>query len=245
MQLFKRLGWLVRFLRYRFSVERGSLQYLLGRPITGGSVLDIGAHRGEFSYLMHKEFPDGTRVVAFEPQPELASYLGEFKKALNLERLSVEPVGLSSRSGKLPMHRPRGAFRAATVDDFRGDESDAEVFDVPVTTVDEYVESHPELRPVKLIKCDVEYHEADVLAGAERTLREDRPQILVEWSTPRRAYRERLFRLAKQLGYAIFQFEYGQLVPCTTAERRSPPSWELGGNYLLLPCGVPETIAKS
>jgi Methyltransferase FkbM domain len=97
---------------------------------------------------------------------------------------------------------------------------------------------------VLLIQCDVEYHEAEVLAGAERTLREDRPQILVEWSTPRRAYRERLFRLAKQLGYAIFQFEYGRLVPCTTAERRCPPSWELGGNYLLLPCGAPEPAAK-
>jgi hypothetical protein len=156
----------------------------------------------------------------------------------------VEPIGLSSRSGKLPMRRPRITWQAATVDDLRGDAPDAEVFDVPVTTLDEYVEAHPELRPVKLIKCDVEYHEADVLAGAERTLREDRPQILVEWSTPRRAYRERLFRLAKQLGYAIFQFECGRLVPCTTAERHCPPSWELSGNYLLLPCGAPESAAK-
>jgi FkbM family methyltransferase len=244
MQVFKRLGWLIRFLRYRFSIEPAALRYVLSRPFTGGSVLDIGAHRGEFSYWMHNRFPEGTRVVAFEPQPELASYLGEFKKSLNLDRLSIESVGLSSRSGKLPMRRPRTTWRAATVDDLRGDQPDAEVFEVPVTTVDEYVASHPELRPVKLIKCDVEYHEAEVLAGAERTLREDRPQILVEWSTPRRAYRERLFRLAKQLGYAIFQFEYGQLVPCTTAERRCPPSWELGGNYLLLPCGAPESAAK-
>jgi FkbM family methyltransferase len=244
MRVFKRLNWLIHFLRYRFSVERAALRYVLGRRFAGGSVLDIGAHRGEFSYWMHNQFPDGTRIVAFEPQPELASYLGEFKKSLNLERLSVEPVGLSSRSGKLPMRRPRTTWQAATVDDLRCDEPNADVFDVPVMTVDEYVELHPELRPVKLIKCDVEYHEAEVLAGAQRTLREDRPQILVEWSTPRRAYRERLFRLAKQLGYAIFQFEYGKLVPCTTAERRSPPSWELGGNYLLLPCGEPESAGK-
>ena len=85
-------------------------------------------------------------------------------------------------------------------------------------------------------------HEAEVLAGAERTLREDRPEILVEWSTPRRAYRERMFRLAQRLGYAIFQFEYGRLTPCATAERHSPPSWELGGNYVLLPCGKPAAV---
>ena len=117
------------------------------------------------------------------------------------------------------------------------------MFDVPVTTIDEYVAEHPELRPVRFIKCDVEYHEAEVLAGAERTLREDRPEMLVEWSTPRRAYRERMFRLAQQLGYAIFQFEYGRLAPCTTAERHSPPSWELGANYLLLPRGKPAAVA--
>jgi hypothetical protein len=73
------------------------------------------------------------------------------------------------------------------------------------------------------------------LAGAERTLREDRPELLVEWSTPRRAYRERLFRFMERLSYTIYQFEYGRLVQCTSAERHAPPSWELGANYVFLP----------
>jgi hypothetical protein len=106
---------------------------------------------------------------------------------------------------------------------------------VPVTTLDEYVAEHPDLRPVRFVKCDVEFHEADVLAGAERILSEDRPELLVEWSTPRRAYRERLFRQMQRLSYVIFQFEYGRLVPCTTADRIAPPSWDLGANYVCLP----------
>jgi hypothetical protein len=81
----------------------------------------------------------------------------------------------------------------------------------------------------------VEFHEANVLAGAERTLLEDRPELLVEWSTPRRAYRERLYRQMQRLSYAAFQFEYGRLVPCMSAERHAPPSWELGANYVFLP----------
>jgi hypothetical protein len=112
-----------------------------------------------------------------------------------------------------------------------------------VTTIDEYVAEHPELRPVRFIKCDVEFHESEVLAGAERTLREDRPELLVDWSTPRRSYRERLFRLAQRLGYAIYQFESGRLAPCNTAERTCPPSWELGPNYLLLPREVSDLVA--
>jgi hypothetical protein len=39
----------------------------------------------------------------------------------------------------------------------------------------------------------------------------------------------------ERLSYAILQFEYGRLVPCTTAERQAPPSWELGANYVFLP----------
>jgi FkbM family methyltransferase len=235
MKLYDRLHMVHRLLRYRWRAERAELRYLLGREIHGGSAFDIGAHRGVYSYWMHRRFNDGTRVVAFEPQPELVEHLTKFKRAFHLDRMLIEPVGLSSERGMLQMRRPRKHWSAATVDQFCYDDDQSDVFDVPVTTIDEYVAEHPELRPVRFIKCDVEYHEAEVLSGAARTLREDRPEIILEWSTPRRAYRERMFRLAQQLSYAIFQFEYGRLTRCTSAERHCPPSWELGPNYLLLP----------
>jgi FkbM family methyltransferase len=234
MNLYERLHMFHRLLRYRYRAERAELRFLLGRQYAGGSVFDIGAHRGVYSYWMHRQFR-GAKVVAFEPQPELVEFLADFKCAFHLERMEIAPVGLSSRCRMLPMHRPRCHWGAATFDEYWDDTLEADVFDVPVTTIDQYVAEHPELRPVRFIKCDVEYHEADVLAGAERTLREDRPEMIVEWSTPRRAYRERLFRLVQTLGYSMFQFEYGRLMPCTTAERHSPPSWELGANYVLLP----------
>lgn len=243
MKLYQRLHMIHRLLRYRFRSERAELRFVLGREYLGGSVLDIGAHRGVYSYWLHRQFRDDTRVVAFEPQPELVQFLTDFKRAFRLERMQIAPLGLSSRSGKLRMHRPRTHWGAATVDEFCFDDADTDVFDVPVTTIDEYLAEHPELRPVRFIKCDVEYHEAEVLAGAERTLLEDRPELLVEWSTPRRAYRERLFGLVERLNYAMFQFEYGRLIPCTSAERHSPPSWELGPNYVLLPREAAASVA--
>jgi FkbM family methyltransferase len=173
--------------------------------------------------------------VAFEPQFELVRHLTKLKHAFRLDRLLIEPVGLSSHGGTLQMRRPRHHWGAATVDEFCYCDNHTEAFEVPVTTIDAYVAQHPELRPVRFIKCDVEYHETEVLAGATRTLLEDRPEIIVEWSSPRRAYRERMFRLAQQSSYAIFQFEYGRLTRCTSAERHCPPSWELGANYVMLP----------
>jgi FkbM family methyltransferase len=224
-----------RLLRYRWSAERVELRYTLSREFTGGSALDIGAHRGVYSYWMHRQFRNATRIVAFEPQAELAEYLSRFRRAFHLERMEVVPLGLSSHSGSRQMHRPRGHWGAATLDEFSYDSTATDVFNVPVTTIDEYLAAHPELRPVQFIKCDVEYHEAEVLSGARETLRADRPELLIEWSTPRRAYRERLFCLMQHLDYQIFQFEFGRLTPCTTPERHSPPSWELSANYVLVP----------
>jgi FkbM family methyltransferase len=192
---------------------------------------------------MHCRFAHDTKVVAFEPQPELALFLADFKQAFRLERMQIAAVGLSSRAGTMRLRRPPHHWGAATLDEFSFAGMPAETFDVPVTTIDTYRSEHPELQPVRFIKCDVEYHEADVLAGAEQTLREDRPELLVEWATPRRAYRERLFQLMQRLSYAIYQFEYGRLVPCTTAERHGPPSWELGPNYLFVPRETASSIA--
>lgn len=235
MTLYERMHMIHRLLRYRWSAERVELRYVLGRRFHGGSALDVGAHRGVYSYWMHRRFSSDTRIIAFEPQPELVEHLTALKQAFRLGRLEIVPLGLSSRRATLRMHRPRGHWGAATVDEFCCDGAETDVFDVPVTTIDEYLAEHPELRPVRFIKCDVEYHEADVLAGAQRILREDRPELLVEWSTPRRSYRERFFRLTQRLDYAVFQFEFGRLVPCTGAGRSCPPSWELGPNYVLRP----------
>jgi FkbM family methyltransferase len=243
MKVHERIHMYHRLLRYRWFAERAEMRFVLGRHLNGGSVLDIGAHRGVYSYWMHRHFHDRTRVVAFEPQPELVEHLTRLKQAFRLDRMVIAPVGLSSHMGTLEMHRPRAHWGAATLDEFSFDDEQTEVFDVPVTTIDNYMVEHPDLRPVRLIKCDVEYHEAKVLAGAEIILREDRPELLVEWSTPRRAYRERLYKMMQRLGYAVFQFEYGRLVPCTGPERHSPPSWELGANYVFLPQEVAASAA--
>jgi len=234
MNPYQRLRTWSDMLQYRWYTERAELNYVLRRPLDEGSLFDVGAYRGVYSYWLHRRFPSA-QIVAFEPQPELVEFLRKFQTAFRLERLHIEPVGLSSRAGRLRMHRPRKQWTSATVDEFCLDDDEMESFEVAVTTLDEYIAGHPELRPVRFIKCDVEYHESHVLAGAERTLLADRPELLVEWSTPRRSYREPLFRLMQRLDYTIYQFEYGRLVPCTSAERHNPPSWELGAHYVFLP----------
>jgi FkbM family methyltransferase len=244
MRLVARLHAWHRLLRYRWKSERAEMDFLLRRTVSGGSVLDIGANRGVWSYWLHRAYPS-SRIVAFEPQPELADYLAEFKTAFRLERLTIVPMGLSSRDDVLEMCRPRKHWGAATVETLEGyvgTDVKVETLRVPVTTLDRYLAEHAELRPVRLVKCDVERHEADVLAGAQRTLREDRPVMLVEWSAYDAARRRELMALVGGLDYRVLQFKRGRLVPCADAERVCGPSRELGANYVFLPREQPPAL---
>jgi len=234
MRFYDRLHALHRIWRYRLRTERQELKYMLGRVLPpGGSVLDIGANRGIYSYWMHKAFAAASQVVAFEPQPELVEYLGDFKKSFHLERMMIAPVGLSSRAGTLSLRRPQQHWGGATFDDQTTFEDRVDTLSVPVMTLDDYFQQHPELRPIRFIKCDVQNHEADVMRGAATILREDQPELLMEWADGDPARRESLFKLLTGLGYHAFRFAGGVLEPAGTAERLcGPMTWE---NYLFLP----------
>ena len=72
--------------------------------------------------------------------------------------------------------------------------------------------AHPDARPAGFIKCDVEGHELDVLVGAERVLREDRPVLLVESvdDRPTAGQTGRVFDHLRGLGYDGWFFEHGR-----------------------------------
>jgi len=237
MNLVERLNTLHRMFRYRVRSERLELQYLLSRRFERGSLFDVGAYRGVYSYWMHRRFRD-MPVVAFEPQPELVEFLTDLKATFRLDRLVIAPVGLSSRCGTLPLHRARTHWGGGTIDSTCYEaykQEHREVFNIPVTTIDEFVAEHPTLRPVRFIKCDVECHEDEVIAGAEQTLHEDRPELLVEWLNWEQHRRERFVSLTRGLDYSIYAFGKGGLTHVTNpkADYENAPTTRF--NYLLLP----------
>ena len=84
MNWFKRLTTWFRLLRYRWSAEPAEMRYLLGRHFSGGSVLDIGRTAASTAIGCISTSATGTRVVAFEPQPELAEFLSRVQAGVSL-----------------------------------------------------------------------------------------------------------------------------------------------------------------
>jgi FkbM family methyltransferase len=186
-----------RFWRCRFKSEAPSIRFLRESPFRGGTLVDIGANQGVFSYYMSLCAGRAGNVYAFEAQPELGPHLLAVGESFGLSNLHVVNQGLSSRAGVLRMRRAKAGSGQAS---FHHDASDdLEELEIPVTTLDAFFQSAG-VRPVAFIKCDVEGHELEVFRGAETVLREDGPVLLFECHDEE-AMKGEVFEFLLRFGY--------------------------------------------
>jgi FkbM family methyltransferase len=139
----------------------------------GGVFLDVGVWYGPWSRVM-TGFAD--RVVAVEPNPELAALLRRTHPGV-----TVVEAAASDGEGEADLWLPGGGTALAGVASL-DPEAPALVrlpgrrqVRVRRTTIDGLG-----LTDVRLIKVDVEGHELAALRGAEATIARDRPVLLVE-----------------------------------------------------------------
>jgi len=171
------LQWVYRAWRYRYRLERTEIRLLMEHLAAGDSAVDVGAHKGAYTYWMRQAVGPRGKVIAFEPQPVLAERLRKLVSASGYDNVVVENLGLSSAGGTLQLNVPgAGTSPGASFEAGRGA---GQSYPVQVTTLDDYFDQQ-ERRLVRLIKCDAEGHELEVFRGAERLLAESRPCLLFE-----------------------------------------------------------------
>jgi FkbM family methyltransferase len=200
--------FLVRILRSRFRDHKTELSELRRNIRRGDIVCDIGANKGSFLYWLARWSAPG-RVIAFEPQPDLADGLSRLCTRFSLDNVVVEPRAVYSCSGRKTLFVPDGHQPGASL--FEPAET-SKAIQVQTISLDDYL---PETGNVSAIKIDVEGAELDVLRGAERTLRRCRPLIVIECDR-RLATIDRVkdtFSLLLGLGYQGEFLSKGALLP--------------------------------
>jgi FkbM family methyltransferase len=196
MQL--RYRW--RAYRWCYGDERAELLAAKACCRRDSIAVDVGAHKDSYTYWLAKWC---FRVVAFEPQPELATHL----RVVIGANVVVENKGAYSRSGTLDLHRDRSTSPGASFV-----KASSGSIAVPVVALDEYFD---DATPVSLLKTDVEGAEMEVFRGAERILTTKRPAVIFECER-RHAIDRNAFdaiRFLERLGYAGYFFLKDEVLP--------------------------------
>ncbi len=158
------------------------------------TALDIGANIGNHAIQFAKHFD---RVIAFEPNPMVASVL----RANTMETrnaIEVIEIGLSDAPGRLSFEINNRNLGSSRIID--GPSRDT----IEVTTLDALV-GPLNLNNVRFVKIDVEGHEDKVIAGAANLLSTSHPIIAMEGfykTDPEKGLR--VSALLDQFGYTNF-----------------------------------------
>jgi len=161
---------------YYFGDLDPRLSWVCRRVIGAGDVvIDVGANYGVIS-LLAADLVGPTGVVhAFEPQPQVAALLRRSAQRNAFSQLHVHQVGLSDADAELDLHIPVANLGSASLDRVAGPGSSIKVSVRHSGTL----LSELGLPAIRLLKLDVEGHEAAVLRGARGFLRRCPPDVIL------------------------------------------------------------------
>jgi len=166
----------VRALKARFRDQKAEFDVIRQNLQRGDVVCDIGANKGSFINWLSWWVHDG-RVVAFEPQPDLAHYLTNICRMLGLGNVKVEAKAVYSHSGDQDLFLPKGHQPGASLHHRAVERESVTTLSVPTVALDDYFDVSDK---VTLLKIDVEGAEFGVFKGAERILRQHAPLLVFE-----------------------------------------------------------------
>jgi FkbM family methyltransferase len=161
--------------------ERREIEFLkslfVKRGLGDSVMLDIGGNIGNHSIALSGSF---AQVIAFEPNPAMASLLRTNLLLSNLRNVRVHEVGLGRADAELPF--------ALEEDHNHGSGSFASgvgSMTLPVRRGDDFLaRKEAELgsgeKRIGFVKCDVEGFEADVFGGLRETLNRHKPIVFFE-----------------------------------------------------------------
>ena len=168
--------FLVRGMKARFRDQKAEFDVIGQHVRPGDIVCDVGANKGSFVWWLSRWCREG-RVVAFEPQPELAQRLADVCAAMKLRNVTVEAKAVYSHSGHHDLFVPEGHQPGASLTHKAVEGESFTTVSVPLVSLDEYFDASDK---IALLKIDVEGAELGVLKGAERILRQHAPLLVFE-----------------------------------------------------------------
>jgi FkbM family methyltransferase len=183
--LYHKQRFLIRAYKYLYKFDPEEIKYIRKNLEEGDVAFDLGAHKGAYTYWMHKSVRKSGKIVSIEPQPLLFEYLKKMIPIFGFTNVTLMDCAVSDTDseGVITVPGKLGSIsQGARIDDQKivqnKHKQDLHTIKVNIRSVDSII-AETGLKP-KIIKIDVEGHEFSVLKGMARTLTEVRPRIIME-----------------------------------------------------------------
>lgn len=214
------------------TYEKGILHFIESNYSGEGSFVDIGANIGLMSVFTAWKFPQAY-VLAVEAHPKTMHLL---KQNLELNQLTnVHPIefALGNSEGSVEIYDNWQVNRGGASLVVKTEHSDS--YTVQMKRLDDLMEeSVPEM-----IKIDVEGVELAVLKGAEKTIREHLPTLIIEVSDERdneHKSSQEIVDFVKSMGaYRIYKLKGGKERKSRLLEVRNSDELPVHDNIICLP----------
>lgn len=190
--------------------EPDTADFLLRFLRPGMTIVDIGAHIGEYTLLAAKAVGTRGQVHAFEPQTHLFPILHESVQINGFAQVKLNCSAVSDRLGEVEFQ----VLDEPTLSSIRKQvmpNRAAKFVSVPCTTLDTYWQDRQQ--KIDLIKVDVEGAEKFVFQGATQLLKlppQQAPIWIFEYAPNSYAdfgyQADEILQLLKQHGYEILQY---------------------------------------
>lgn len=181
MKLIELLKLKYRANKYRTRNDVGEIAYIESTLRSGQIVLDIGAHKAGYLYIMKKCVGPSGKLYAFEPQSRLFNYISKLRQLFYWSNVTVEHLALSDQNRSVTLFVPaaKGKFTSpgATIAPKEQKEYGIKE-EVRTETLDSYCERN-NIAP-NFLKIDVEGNELRVFKGGIHTLTAHKPAMIFE-----------------------------------------------------------------
>ncbi len=183
----QRATYLAHLYKAIFRSYHIQLEPYLARFIPAdGTVIDVGAHAGQFTKIFARLARHGL-VYAFEPSSYACSILHRVRAVRRLHNVTVAPVGLGAVAGRFELNIPikrSGSLGFGSSYVGRGDGSSGEprrilTETIEVETLDNFAKTRG-LGQICFIKVDIEGWELHMLQGSIAVLTGSRPILMLE-----------------------------------------------------------------
>ena len=184
--------------------ERAKQQAVQTLLPEGGTFIDVGVNKGDFTLLAARVVGESGRVLAFEPEPENCRWISKSVARNGYRNIQLEQLALSDQNGEAELYLGAKSGWHSLVPG-SGDQRGGTVR-VSTRTLDDFLSEQGWERPVNMIKIDVEGADMQVLRGAARILAENPGVVLLVDIHPEHGVNpQQLCAYLRDRGFAIFR----------------------------------------